>query len=181
MRQLVSARTFEEWKGWKWWPGMSMTFNGAPESVSHPAVASVTLVLSASHWGIWGTPEGLYPSLDRRSTIGGQVPPVARGSYLPSIWAFIANWAFISRPISELVLRASKLSTESISSSERGTWLMGLGESIRRRPCTRMPRMLSWRAVSYAATPPKDQPVDLIKLDPGEANGNSYLQEWRAP
>ena len=45
---------------------------------------------------------------------------------------------------------------------------MGGGESIRIRPLTVKPSLISWWAASYATTPPKDQPERMGVVSEGQ-------------
>lgn len=48
---------------------------------------------------------------------------------------------------------------ESITESGRALRVDGSGESIRTRPETRIPVLMSWRATSNPTIPPKDHPI----------------------
>lgn len=136
-----------------------MTLMGSFESVLQPSVASSVLRRSASHIGTPDTPGGLKPSLDRSNAMGGQGALEASGSYRPSIREFVWNCLLTSLANVDFDLEVSSPTTESINESDNGTCEIGPGESMSRIPNT-FDGYLAFicRAISYAKTPPKDQP-----------------------
>ena len=65
-----NERTFSDSKGWKWFPGISITRIGDPERASQPEkidFASVRLVSQAGTLAKFG---GLNSSIERRKTTG---------------------------------------------------------------------------------------------------------------
>ena len=149
----VRSLTFNWSNGWKWWPGMSHTRTGWPTSFSHPSTTCFGLLRSPSQRGMTapgGRSEGLNPSRERSNAIlGGTNRSSIWGLYRPKIWVLKANCVFISLWTSEPAwMRASRPATLSSKALGSGTWFMGLGESIRRRPFTSTPAARSCLAIS---------------------------------
>jgi len=148
---------------------MSRTFTEQPIKLSQPIAASRSSLRSPSQFGMSEIPGAWKPSRDLNNTIGGKGPSDGSGLYSPSTVEFNRNCALTNRRMPVRDLCVSRFMTLSRRDSGNGTWLTGLGESMRMTRAS-APCLRSCRATSKATTPPNDQPD-------GTRNGSVHKHE----